>query len=179
MGPKTLLRKFFEKRGQQVPLEKRGWLGRHMHDPELWHFGRRSVAGGVGLGLFLCFIPIPIQMVLAIPCAIVMRVNLPVTFTAVWATNPITFAPMFIFAFKVGSWITGYDSGVEGIPFEPTFQGVAATLDEIWYPLVVGCFICGISAAAVGSVLVRWLWRGYLVTLRRRRLAEARRSRSR
>ena len=82
MGPKTLLRNFFAKRRHTVSLEKYGWFGRHLHSPDLWHFGRRSVAGGVGLGLFLCFIPIPIQMMLAIPCAIVLRVNLPVTFTA-------------------------------------------------------------------------------------------------
>tara|TARA_R110002095_G_scaffold185313_1_gene162590 strand:- start:2528 stop:3076 length:549 start_codon:yes stop_codon:yes gene_type:complete len=173
VGPKTLLRNFFAKRRHTVSLEKYGWFGRHLHSPDLWHFGRRSVAGGVGLGLFLCFIPIPIQMMLAIPCAIVLRVNLPVTFTAIWATNPITFAPMFIFAFKVGSWLTGYESAVGGIPFEPTFNGVGAMLHEIWYPLLVGCFVCGISAGAIGSVFVRWLWRAYLVVLRRRRLARA------
>ena len=169
MGPKTLLRKFFSQRKTKVPLHKYGWLGRRLRDPDLWHFGRRSVAGGVGLGLFLAFIPIPVQMVLAVPCAIVMRVNLPVTFTAIWATNPITFAPMFIFAFKVGSWLTGYQSAGNGIPFVPTFTGLAAMLSDIWYPLLVGCLACGVSAGAIGSLLVHWLWRAYLINLRRKR----------
>ncbi|HJP37227.1 MAG: DUF2062 domain-containing protein [Gammaproteobacteria bacterium] len=173
VGPKTLLRKYFSRRKTKIRLHQYGWFGRRLHDPDLWHFGRRSVAGGVGLGLFLAFIPIPIQMLLAVPCAIIMRVNLPVTFTAIWATNPITFAPMFIFAFKVGSWITGYESGTGGIPFEATFDGLAATLHDIWYPLVVGCFVCGLSAGAVGSLLVRWLWRLHLINMRRKRRQRA------
>ncbi len=159
-----------------MPRSRFGWLGRRLHDPDLWHFGRRSVAGGVGLGLFLSFIPIPIQMALAVPFAIVMRVNLPVTFVAIWATNPITFAPMFIFAFKVGAWVTGYESTHGRIPFVATFEGVAATLHEIWYPLIVGCFICGLSAGAIGNVAVRWIWRFYLVYLRRKRMIRKRRS---
>lgn len=117
-------------------------------------------------------------MLLAIPLAILMRVNLPVTFTAIWATNPITFAPMFIFAFKVGTWITGYDITSGGIPFEPSFDGLGAALDVIWYPLLVGCFVCGISAGAIGNVAVRWAWRGHLVYLRRKRLRETRVPRS-
>ena len=169
MGPKTLLRNFFSRRKTKVPGHRFGWLNRRVHDPDLWHFGRRSVAGGVGLGLFLSFVPIPIQMLLAMPFALVLRVNLPITFTAIWATNPITFAPMFIFAFKVGSWITGYESATDGVPFEATFDGLAVTLGDIWYPLLVGCFVCGLSAGAIGNVSVRWLWRLHLIYLRRKR----------
>jgi len=169
VGPKTFLRKFFSRRKHKIPMQQYGWFGRRVHDPDLWHFGRRSVAGGVGVGLFLAFIPIPVQMLLTIPFALLMRVNLPVTFTAIWVTNPITFAPMFIFAFKVGTWITGYESATAEIPFEPTFHGLTAALDDIWYPLVVGCLVCGVSAGAIGNVLVRWFWRLHLVYLRRKR----------
>ena len=140
-----------------------------MLDHNLWHFGRRSVAGGVGIGLFLSFIPIPIQMLLAVPFAILMRVNLTVTFTAIWATNPITFAPMFIFAYQVGRWITGDQTTSGEIPFTPTFDGLAATFDVIWYPLLTGCLVCGVSAGTVGYVLVRWLWRLHLVWLHAKR----------
>jgi uncharacterized protein (DUF2062 family) len=174
VGPNTLLRNFFSTRKSKIPLHRFAWLGRRLHDPSLWHFGRRSVAGGVGLGLFLSFVPMPIHMLLAVPCALLARVNLPVTLTAVWATNPITFAPMFIFAFKVGTLITGYHSATSGIPFEATFDGLAATLHDIWYPLIVGCFVCGVSAGAIGNVTVRWLWRLHLVYLRRKRRQSSR-----
>jgi len=169
VGPKTLLRNFFSTRNTKVVTPRSGWIARRMLDHNLWHFGRRSVAGGVGIGLFLSFIPIPIQMLLAVPFAILMRVNLPVTFTAIWATNPITFAPMFIFAYQVGRWITGDQTTSGEIPFTPTFDGLAATFDVIWYPLLTGCLVCGVSAGAVGYVLVRWLWRLHLVWLRAKR----------
>ena len=173
VSPKTFLRKFFATRRKKMPTTRFGWLGRRMHDPNLWHFGRRSVAGGVGVGLFLSFVPIPIHMVLAVPCAIVLRINLPVTWAAVWATNPVTFAPMFIFAFKVGAWITGYESEASGIPFTATFDGLAAAFGDIWYPLIIGCFICGASAGAIGYLLVRGWWRFHLVSLRRKRIRRA------
>ena len=174
MGPKTLLRRFFARRRTKMPTPRNGWLAKRVHDPELWHFGRRSVAGGVGVGLFLSFIPIPIQMLLAVPIAIVFRINLPVTFTAIWATNPITFAPMFFFAFQVGCWLTGYTSPVDGVPFEPSFDGLAAVFKDIWYPLLIGCLACGLSAGAVGNIAVHWLWRLHLSYLRRKRAKLAR-----
>jgi uncharacterized protein len=174
VGPKTLLRNFFATRRTKLPSTRFGWLGRRMREPNLWHFGRRSVAGGVGVGLFLSFIPIPIQMLLAVPCAILLRINLPVTFTAIWATNPITFAPMFIFAFKVGTWITGSGNGTSELPFVATFDGLAAAFGVIWYPLLIGCLVCGTSAGAVGYMLVRGLWRFYLVSLRRKQIARTR-----
>ena len=62
-----------------------------------------------------------------------------------------------------------FDPSIEKPLFTPTFEGLAATFDVIWYPLLVGCLICGLSAGAMGYVLVRWMWRLHLVWLRARR----------
>ena len=105
-------------------------------------------------------------MLLAVPASIIAGVNLPVTMIALWISNPITMAPLFIFAYKVGAWATNQPSELSTLMFEPTFAGLAEKLGEIWWPLSVGCFVCGIGAAAVGNLLVRWLWR--LILLRSR-----------
>lgn len=146
-----------------------GWLGTRLHDPEIWHLGRRSVAGGVGLGFFLAFIPIPIQMPIGTVLAVLTRVNLPVTLAAVWLTNPLTMAPMFYFAYKVGSWIVGVDSHLGESVFEPTLDGALTAFRGIWLQLTVGCLVCGASAGALGNLAVRWLWRAHLVYRRRQR----------
>jgi uncharacterized protein (DUF2062 family) len=49
------------------------------------------------VGLFCAFIPVPFQMLLAAPSAIIFSANLPVSIALVWITNPITMPPIFFF----------------------------------------------------------------------------------
>lgn len=169
MSPRHALARWLSRHQPRTDTRWTRWLGQRLHDPELWHLGRRAVAGGVGLGFFLAFVPLPIQMVLAAPFALLFRVNLPVTLVALWLTNPLTMAPLFLFAFKIGSWITGEGKQVSDLDLELSFSSMGALLDEIWWPLAVGCLVCGVSAAAVGNAGVRWLWRLHLLARRRRR----------
>ena len=168
MGPKKFLRRYFDGRDTSASLRKFGWLGEGIHSRELWHFSRKSVAGGVSLGFFLAFIPIPIQMLLAVPASVMAKVNLPVTMLALWISNPLTMAPLFIFAYKVGAWMTNQSGALSTLAFEPTFSGLAEKLNEIWWPLSVGCLMCGIGAAIIGNYLVRWLWLLFLLRSKRK-----------
>lgn len=63
-------------------------FGKRLTDPKLWHLNRKSVAGGLALGLFIGFMPIFGQMFIAAALAILFRVNLPIAFMAVWISNP-------------------------------------------------------------------------------------------
>ena len=119
------------------------------------------------MGFFLAFIPIPIQMLLAIPAAIIAKVNLPITMLALWISNPLTMAPLFLLAFKIGAWVTNQPSSIASLAFEPTFTGLAEKLGEIWWPLSVGCLICGLVSAFIGNLLVRWIWVAFLLRSRR------------
>ena len=169
MNPRQFLQRHLGKRDALTRSRVAGWLGTRLHDPELWHLGRRSVAGGVGLGFFLAFIPLPVQMLFGTLLAVLWRVNLPVTMAAIWLTNPLTMAPMFLFAYKVGTWIVGGDSHISASAFEPTLDFALTTFRGIWLQLMVGCFVCGVSAGAIGNLAVRWLWRAHLVYRRRQR----------
>lgn len=172
MSPRHILKRYLGDHTTKAKSRSSGWLGRRLHDAEVWHLGRRSVAGGVGLGFFLAFVPLPIQMAIAAPLALLFRVNLPVTMASLWITNPLTMGPMFYFAFKVGTWLTNTADAIEVLEFEASFAGMSAAFDQIWMPLVVGCFVCGLSAAAIGNLAVRWLWRAYLLNRRRQRRKE-------
>ena len=168
MNPRKVLQRYLGNRETIARSRAGGWLGRRLHDPNLWHLGRRSVAGGVGVGFSLAFIPLPVHMLVAVPVAIMLRVNLPVALAAVWIANPFTIAPMFLFALHVGLWVTGREAHI-ATHFEPSLAGMSALLGEIWYPLLIGCLLCGASAGAIGNFTVRWLWRAYLLHRRRQR----------
>ena len=133
------------------------FFGRLLHDPNLWHLNRHSLSGGLAVGLFVAFIPLPTQMVIAAAAAILLRVNFPLSVATVWITNPLTMPPMFWFAYKVGVLILGTATGHP--PFEPTLDWFWQELDTIWQPFFLGCFICGSVSALAGYGVIQLLWR--------------------
>ena len=151
------------------------WFGHRLHDPNLWHFGRRSVARATGFGFLIAFFPIPVHMLLVVPLAILRGLNLPVLLGAVWITNPVTWVPMFYFAYRVGLLFTGGAAQTAAsLHLSPDWHSFAHAMGLIWQPLFVGSAICGVIAGGLGYLLVDVLWR-YAVR-RRWRLRAAQRS---
>ncbi len=132
-------------------------FGTLLHDPNLWHLSRRSSAGGVAAGLFCAFIPLPVQTIVSAALSILFRVNLPLAVLFTWVSNPLTFAPMFIFAYQLGTRILGVPE--RQVEFEPVLH----KLIHIWEPLLLGSFILATISAITGYVAVRLLWRLSLV----------------
>ncbi len=133
------------------------FLGTLLHDPNILHLNRHSVAGAFSVGLFIAFVPVPFQMVLAAIGAIVVRVNLPISITLVWITNPFTMPPLFYFAYKVGTWLL--DTPIQDVEFQLSIEWLMTGLVAIWQPFLLGCFVCGTSFALLGNLSIRLLWR--------------------
>ncbi len=138
-------------------------LGPRLKDPGLWHINRRSVSGAVAVGLFAAFVPVPFQMFIAAIGAILFRVNILVSVVLVWISNPVTMPPLFYFCYRVGLWILGDPAGYHPFAFEPSFEWLLHELHYIWKPFLLGCLVVGSSAATIGYVTVRGLWRYLLV----------------
>ncbi len=132
-------------------------FGRLLHDANLWHLNRYSVAWAVSVGLFVAFVPVPFQMVLAAAAAIVIGCNLPIAVVMVWFSNPITMPPLFFAAYKLGAWLL--DETPRRVRFEMSFEWLMTKLDDIWQPLLLGCLIMGLAAALAGHAAVRVIWR--------------------
>jgi len=136
-------------------------FGARLQDPNLWHLSRRSVPGAVSIGLFVAFIPVPFQMVIAAALAIAARVNLPISVALVWVSNPVTMPPLFYFAYRLGARLLG--EPVHRVHIEPSMSWLIGELQLIWAPLLVGCLVCGIVAAGVGNLFIRMFWRFHVV----------------
>lgn len=113
--------------------------------------------GAVAIGLFVAFIPMPFQMVVAAALAIVARVNLPISVALVWITNPLTMPPVMYFSYRLGARLLG--ERVHPISFEPTLNWLLTEAKMIWEPLLLGSLICGAFSAIVGYFTIRSLWR--------------------
>lgn len=142
-------------------------LGAWIHDPNLWHLNRQSVALATFIGLFCAFIPLPGQMIFAAFLAVFFRANLPISVCLVWVTNPITIAPIFYFCYKVGALILETPAGE--FDFEISWQWISQELSTSWQPFLLGCFINGIFFGLLGSATTRWLWRRHTLSRWRER----------
>jgi len=146
-------------------------FGSLLRDANLWHLNRRSAAGAFGVGLFMAFVPLPSQMLLAAAAAIVFRVNLPVSVALVWITNPITIPPMFFFAYWIGTLILG--APIQELEFELSMACLVDGLNGIWAPLLLGSLICASMSGLVGYFGIRTLWRLHVIRHMKRRRKRA------
>ncbi|KPJ96016.1 MAG: hypothetical protein AMJ53_01550 [Gammaproteobacteria bacterium SG8_11] len=155
--PKKFIKRFIPHHDTIHSHKALRFLGPLIQDPFLLHLNRRSVSGAVGVGLFLAFVPVPFQMILAAISAVIIRINLPITMAMVWITNPITIPPMFYFAYKVGVWLLGTPK--QEFDFELSWEWLTDSLGTIWEPFLLGCFFVGSAAGLLGSITIRYLWR--------------------
>lgn len=133
-------------------------FGTLLHDPNLLHLNRRSVSGAFFIGLFVAFIPIPMQMVVAAALAIYFRTNLPLSAGLVWVSNPVTIPPLSWFCYEVGAVIL--DTHMKKVSFtDIDFEWVTNELLQIWEPFLLGCFLVGTVASLIGGFGVNLLWR--------------------
>ncbi len=165
--PKRFIKRYLPDHHQIREHKHLRVFGALLHDPNLWHLNRRSVAGAFAVGLFCAFLPIPMQMVVAAAAAILFRVNLPVSVVLVWITNPLTMAPIYYFAYRLGAWVIGQPLQV--VPDEFSFEQLLNGLGAVWFPLLLGCFLLSGVSAVVGYFTVRGLWRLYVVRQWRRK----------
>ena len=150
-------------------------FGQPLLDPDLWHLSRNSVALAVSIGLFMAWVPVPFQMVLAAGAAILVRCNLPVSAAMVWVSNPVTMAPLFVTAHKLGGWMLDRPPG--DFQIELSFRWLFEELGKVWEPLLLGCFVLGLASAILGQIMIRLIWRAHIiVSWRDRRIRRQRRS---
>jgi len=146
--PKQFIQKYFPSPKAIKEHKHLKVFGDLLHDQNLWHLNRRSFAGAIAAGLFIAFIPLPAQMVIAAAVAIIIRVNLPVAVATVWITNPITMPPMFYAAFWVGSLLLDVPASTQA--FEFFFDALLSSLGHNWKPFVLGCFVLGTTSSVLG-----------------------------
>ncbi len=143
------------------------WCAPLISHPRLWHLHRRAVALGVAIGLVTGLIPGPVQMLLAAIIAIPLRANIPAAVFTTLYTNPLTFVPLYILAYHVGSLVTGENAPLT-LPPDLTwsFASLKSALPDLlsWIgslgdTLLVGLAIQCTVFAVLGYALTMLAWR--------------------
>jgi hypothetical protein len=162
------MRKFIRSRLPSADsIQQISWLQPIAHwlrHPNLWHLHRRSVAGGVALGLFCGLVPGPLQMLSTALLAIWLRVNLPVALVTTFYTNPFTIVPLYLLAYEIGAKVLGETSAtnIHAFPelhLHDWFDPLWSWLLSLGKPILIGLPLLGVGLALIGYVLVRLGWR--------------------
>ncbi|MDO8988102.1 MAG: DUF2062 domain-containing protein [Sideroxyarcus sp.] len=162
------MRRFFRKYlPDHESIRRQRWLQPVQHwlkHPNLWHLHRRSVAGGVAIGLFCGLVPGPLQMISAVLLAVLFRVNLPVAAVTTLYTNPFTIVPLYLLAYEIGVRVIGASNAaaVQAFPeihWTEGFAEVWAWMVALGKPLLIGLPLLGVVLAICGYICVRVAWR--------------------
>ena len=116
---------------------------------------RKMVSRGVFLGLFIAFIPMPMQMAAVLLFMPFFRFNVPIALAMCWLSNPLTMPPMYYMEYLTGSFILG----TEIAPVEMTLAWFSENLDDIFIPLYFGTFIYSVLGSLGGYWLVNHFWK--------------------
>lgn len=158
--PKRFIKRYIPTPDKIKNIKGLQFLGKLLHEPNLWHINRHSIARAVLIGMFWAFIPIPLQMLPAAIFAIWFNANLPVSISLVWLTNPLTMPPVFYLNYKIGAMLLHQPA--MPFDFELSWQWVSERLSEVGLPLFLGSFVCGLLAALISYLLVQFFWRRHV-----------------
>lgn len=166
--PRRLLRQYLPHperiRGQRF-LQ---FLGKRLHQPNLWHLNRRSVSRGVAIGLFWAMIPMPFQMIPSAVTAIRASANLALAVVTVWISNPLTMPPIFFAQWALGQWLTGGSiRSAEGnmVWQRETWSSLdsfANAVGQVGLSLYLGSLISAVTLSLLGYLFIDRLWRWHV-----------------
>ncbi len=162
------------------------WLGPLLRRPWLWQLTRRHVALGAAIGVFFGFV-IPVgQIALSAVFAILLRANLPVAAASTFVSNPFTYAPIFLLAYRTGAVILGEkvdEAELAALNREYEIEQVAPLswadrAASIGKPFFLGLFIFAVVGSVTTWLAVNLIWRLAVHWRWRARRAARRRARS-
>lgn len=165
--PKKTLKSIIPSPARIREIKSLRLLGDWIYATNLWHINRYSASMAFFVGLFVAFMPIPGQMVVAAIMAVLLRCNLPLSVGLVWITNPLTMPALFYMAYRIGAMLI--DVPLKDIEFELSIYWLGHSLQTIWRPFLLGCMICALFLGSTGYFVISMMWRWRVARLWRQR----------
>jgi uncharacterized protein (DUF2062 family) len=159
--PKKTLKMILPSPARMREIKSLHLLGDWIYASNLWHINRYSASMAFFIGLFVAFMPIPGQTVVAALLAVLLGCNLPLSVGLVWITNPVTMPAIFYMAYKLGAMII--EVPLQAVEFELSFHWLSHHLAAIWRPFLLGCLISGLFFGSMGYFVISMMWRWRVV----------------
>lgn len=150
---KKWLHRHYKRHSEKIQQAHTKMLAKYIDQPLLWETTPEALARATGLGLFVGMLPLPGHMICACILAILFRANLPVAVLMVWASNPITLAPITFLEYHIG--VKLLHSPLYKLSFEPTWAWFTHHFIHLWKPLALGTLIVSSVMGILGYGVVK------------------------
>jgi len=148
-----MIRKVLKKTTKSQKLK--AFIAKSKISPEFLASTRKMIIRGVTLGLFVAFIPMPMQMAAVLLFMPFFRFNVPIAIAMVWITNPFTMPPIYVMEYYTGSFFLG----TEISNVEMTVGWFQENIDDIFIPLYTGALFYSLTSAFSAYWLVDHFWK--------------------
>lgn len=149
-----MLRKTLKKTSKHEKLKS--FIKKYKIPREYLSTNRKMVSRAVLLGVFIAFIPMPMQMAAVIAFMPFFKFNVPIGLAMCWLSNPFTMPPMYYMEYLTGSFFLN----MKPEPVEMTLKWFSDNLEKIFIPLYAGTLFYSV----IGSLLAYWavnhFWKG-------------------
>ena len=150
---KNMLRKNLKKISKSQKLKE--FIKKYKVAPEFLSTNRKMVSRAVFIGLFIAFIPMPMQMLLVIAMIPFFKFNVPIALAMCWLSNPFTMPGMYYVEYITGAFLTGSDPLV----VEVSVEWFSNNINDIFVDLYVGTFFYATIGSLIGWWLVNHFWK--------------------
>lgn len=147
-----MIRKTFKKLGAGDKLKS--FIQKYNIPVEYLSANRKMVSKGIFIGLFIAFIPMPMQMLAVVAVIPFARFNVPIALSMCWLSNPFTMPAMYYMEYLTGAFLLG----IETSPVELTLEWFSSNLGNIFIPLYVGTAFYSVFGSTLAYFLVNYLW---------------------
>ncbi len=173
-APAPAMRKFYKKfslktyRLLRHPKHRKksrvhNWLATRVFDRAHWQLARKTLAGGIAVGLTVSMLPpIPVQMLVAAVIAVFVRVNIPAAAAACWFSNPLTWVPIITTQQRIGEALIPSPAMAEGM--DKAFM--------LLRTYALGAIVMGAVLAITGYLLSLLVWDIVMLVFHRRKNAK-------
>ena len=134
-----------------------------LRHPSLWRLNRRSVPRAVAVGLFVAIIIPVLHTFVAAIVAIPARANVAIAAALTLVVNPLTIPPMYVAAYRIGSWELHYDASVVSTEAAQRFSSELSRM-LFWLhhasgPIAVGILTIAAIVSLIGYLIACLAWR--------------------
>jgi len=149
-----MIRKTLKKTSKSDKLK--AFIKKSKIPPEFLSTNRKMLSRGVFLGIFIAFIPMPLQMGAVLLFMPLFRFNVPIALAMCWLSNPLTMPPMYYMEYLTGSFFLG----MQPEPVQLTLEWFSDNLSEIFIPLYFGTALYSIFGSILAYWAVNHFWKG-------------------
>ncbi|NCO02261.1 MAG: DUF2062 domain-containing protein [Epsilonproteobacteria bacterium] len=148
-----MIRKTLKKTSKSEKLK--AFIKKYKVPREYLSANRRMVSKAVFIGLFIAFIPMPMQMLLVLAVMPLTKFNVPIALAMCWLSNPFTMPPMYYMEYLTGAFFLGS----EVAPVEMTLEWFSKNFDNIFIPLYTGTLFYSVVGSSLAYWVVNHFWR--------------------